>query len=273
MADGTNQRRTRGRPRGGSQEAPVQALDRGLHALEALARHGAATLTELSVRQGLPASTTHRLLTTLESHGMVDFDDASQEWSIGLEAFRIGSSYLKRSNLIEASRGVMRDLMEKTGETANLGVPDKDEIVFVSQFETHNPIRAFFRPGTRAPMHCSGVGKAMLAFMDRRAVDKIIRRRGLAQFNERTLTAPGDLYADLEATRARGWSLDDEERHLGMRCIAAPVFNGFAEPVAGVSISGPSVRLQDAKLAAIGEAVREAAKAITYGSAGVSPDE
>ncbi|MEL6317855.1 MAG: IclR family transcriptional regulator [Pseudomonadota bacterium] len=259
-------RRPRGRPKSaGADEAggTVQALDRGLTLLNALARDGRATLTELSLGVGMPAATAHRLLATLARRGYAAFDEASQTWSIGLQAFRVGAAFARETSLIDAARPVMRALMEETGETANLGLPDGDEIVFVAQIETANPIRALFHIGARGPMHATGIGKALLAAEERRAVETRLRRTGLAAFTPRTRAAPAALFEDLDHARAAGWALDDEERHVGMRCVAAAIRNERGEAVAGVSVSGPSARFPDARVAEIGAAVRRAAQAIT----------
>jgi IclR family acetate operon transcriptional repressor len=144
-------------------------------------------------------------------------------------------------------------------------------VVFISQVETSDPIRAFFRPGTRGFMHASGIGKALLAEMSRPEVEGIMARKGLPVFTAKTLTSPELLFADLEATRRRGWSLDDEERTLGMRCLAAAIFNEHGEAVAGVSVSRPMVRQPESRLAELGARVRRAAAAITERVGGVLP--
>lgn len=260
----TTERRARGRPRTADQEAQgtVQALDRAVLLLRALAREGKATLSELALGVGMPPSSAHRLLTTLAAHGLVEFAEATQEWMIGVEAFRIGSAFVQRANLVELSRDVMRRLVEETGETANLAIEDDGEVVFLTQVDTQNPIRAFFRAGARVHMHSSGIGKALLAQFERERVERILMRRGLPEFTAKTLTTPDALFADLEATRRRGWSFDDEERFSGMRCIAAPIFDANGDPVAGISISGPSVRFADETVAELGARVRRAAEEI-----------
>lgn len=271
MAPRAEPKKTRGRPRSGEAGATVQALDRGLALLAALARTGRATLTEIALGAGMAPSTAHRMLTTMQRHGITDFDEASQHWMVGVEAFRIGSAFMRRTNMVDAARGVMLELMEDTGETANMAIADQGDVVFISQVETHDPIRAFFRPGTRGNMHASGIGKALLAQMPRREVEAILARKGLPAFTAKTLTSPAALLADLPLTRSRGWALDDEERTLGMRCLAAAIFNEYAEPVAGVSISGPVVRLPDARLPELGARVRRAADAITERIGGTRP--
>ncbi|MEM1078603.1 MAG: HTH-type transcriptional regulator BhcR [Pseudomonadota bacterium] len=275
MTDSTSpQRRSRGRPKNPfseTQTSTIQALDRGLSVLSALARDGGGTLSDLSMRLGMPASTAHRVLATLEKHGYVDMDDATQTWRVGLEAFRVGSSFMQRTNLLEVGRSTMRTLMEQTGETANMGIADSDHVVFIGQVETHNPIRAFHRPGSRGPMHASGIGKALLAAMAQGDVEKLLRRTGLEQFSHKTLTVPNTLLTDLAEARARGWAFDNEERFEGMCCVAAPIYDSFQEPVAGISVSGPSARFSPAALPGLGEAVRSAAGEVTARIGGQAP--
>ncbi|MCR9257744.1 MAG: IclR family transcriptional regulator [Alphaproteobacteria bacterium] len=259
-------KRSRGRPRKvttDGEPTTVQALDRGLQLLSLLSKEQRATLTELALRVGMPPSSAHRLLMTLQHHGFAEFDENTQEWMIGIEAFRTGSAYLKRTGLMEASHDIMRNLMETTGETANLAIADSGDVVFISQVESHNPIRAFFRSGTRSHMHASGIGKALLAEMSQQEVEQLLQKKGLPEFTDKTLTKPDRLFDDLAQTRARGWSFDDEERYTGMRCVAAPVFNAYGEAVAGISVSGPTSRLSDQRVAEISAAVRQAAATLT----------
>jgi IclR family acetate operon transcriptional repressor len=273
VTQSATRKRARGRPRGGEAGgATVQALDRGLRLMRLLAEQGEAPLTELALSAGMPASTAHRLLMTLQQHGLVDFDETSQDWMIGVEAFRVGSAFVHRLGMVEASREILRRLVDDTGETANLGIEQGGDVVFLSQVECLNPIRAFFRPGTRGHMHASGIGKALLAAQEPRRVQRMLEEKGLPRFTDKTLTTPSALFADLEATRARGWSFDDEERYAGMRCIASPVFNSYGEAVAGLSISGPSVRFPDAVVAEMGPRVRRAAAELTQKIGGAAPD-
>lgn len=264
-------KRPRGRPKSvwtQEQTQTVQALDRGLLMLKSLAKSGPLGLSELAMSVGAPTSSAHRLLATLETHGFATHDEATQKWAVGVQAFRVGATFAQRSTLIEASRPVMQTLMQETGETANLAMADGGDVVFVSQVETQNPIRALFQIGARAPMHASGVGKALLADMPRAAVERLLEAQGLPEFTAKTLTTPARLFADLEGIRRRGWALDDEERYAGMRCVAAAIRNSYGEAVAGVSVSAPHARFTDAVIAEIGPKVRRAAEAATEASGG-----
>jgi IclR family acetate operon transcriptional repressor len=274
MLDPQKNRPRRGRPRNAESPAEsgaVQSLDRALTLLNTVADSNGLTLTEVAEAAALPPSTAYRLLTTLARHGMVEFEAATQHWHVGVEAFRIGSRFLSRRKLAERGRPAMQGLVDALGETANLAVADEESVVFVSQVETHAPIRAFFRPGTRGPFHASGVGKAILAHVSPERVAAIVQRAGLPRFTARTIISETQLAAELACIRAQGFAVDDEERNDGMRCVAAPIFNEFAEPIAGVSISGPTVRVTAESVAAIGPRVAEAAAEITRAIAGKMP--
>ncbi|GMG85123.1 IclR family transcriptional regulator [Paralimibaculum aggregatum] len=268
-------KRPRGRPRGPGAEAgrgTVQALDRGLRLLQLLAREQRIALSDIALQAGMPTATAHRLLMTLAARGFAAFDETSQDWMIGIEAFRAGAGFLHRVSLVEASRGILHGLVGETGETANLAIVDGDEVVFVNQVETQHPIRAFFRPGSRSRMHASGAGKALLAEFSRGRLERLLRQKGLERFTPRTLTRPERLHADLAAIRARGWALDDEEHVEGMRCIAAAVFNLHGEAVAALSVSGPASRFPEPRIAETGAAVRRAARALTEATGGHCPE-
>lgn len=258
--------RRRGRPSRKAAAVPsptIQAVDRALDLLSLLSAHDGMTLSELAGRLGQSVATMHRLLASLAAREMVEIDPANQAWHIGPEAFRLGSSFLRRSNVVERSRPVMRELTAETRETSNLGIEWNGQVLFVGQVETHEFIRAFFRPGTLSPLHASGIGKALLSSYEPVRVDAVLREAHFERFTERTLSTRAALMEELELTRRRGYAFDNEERAKGMRCIAAPVLNGFREPVAGISISGPSERIPDAHVEAIGATVRAAAKRIS----------
>jgi IclR family acetate operon transcriptional repressor len=266
-------KRQRGRPRAfnaAPEQTTIQALDRAVVILKALADAEGMSLTELAEATDQAPATVYRVLSTFEAHGVTEFQASRQLWFVGQEAFRIGSAFLGRTSLVEQARAVMRQLMAETGETANLAIADGGQVVFISQVETHEPIRAFFRPGTRGPIHASGIGKALLAYYPVEAVDRIIREQGLAAFTPHTITDRARLLAELAEIRGRGWAVDDGERTEGMRCIAAPIFNEFREAVAGVSISGPTERMARAGGAEFGARVRAAAHRITRATGGTA---
>ncbi len=268
-------KKLRGRPRSmklvAESTGSVQAIDRGLAVLAIIAGSDGLTLTDLSQRAGLAPSTAHRILASLEAHQFVFHDEERGLWLIGVGAFEVGTAFLRNRRLAGIGRLVMHELMERTGETVNLGIEDSGEVVFISQVESHSALRAFFRAGSRAAIHASGVGKALLAEMPDARVREILYKRGLAKFTERTLVAPADLFHQLGEVRRRGWAVDDEERNLGMRCVAAAIFNEYSEAIAGVSVSGPTVRFTPERAMELGPLVHRAAEEISASIGGHAP--
>ncbi|WP_353393648.1 HTH-type transcriptional regulator BhcR [Ruegeria sp. HU-ET01832] len=267
-------KRQRGRPKSLFKESTagtMQSLDRALGVLTETARLERAALSDLARETGVPTATTHRILMTLQKHGFVAFDEERQEWMIGIEAYRTGASFLRRNSVIEIGRPVLRRLMQDSGETANLAVPDGAQVVFVGQVETANPIRAFFPPGARTPMYASGTGKAILAAMGEAALTRLMTGAKPERFTPHTLIDDTRLQADLDQTRARGWSLDREERYQGMSCIGAAIFNDRGEPCAGISVSGPTVRFNAERAPELGALVQAAAQEVTRQSGGHLP--
>ncbi len=263
--DGRQVTRRRGRPKGvtpPSSALGIQALDRSLDVLEALATHEGVTLTELSVHLGQSAATMYRVLTTLEKRRYAETNPEGQ-WFVGPEAFRLGSAFLRRTNIIERSRSVMRDLQTKTGETSNLGIEREGHVLFVSQVESHETIRAYFPPGARSPLHASGIGKALLSAFDEERLNAFIKGTTFTRFTDKTIASAGKLREELQATRQRGYAVDDEERTIGMRCVAAGILNRYSEAVAGISVSGPTPRMPDVRIREIGVLVTDAAREIS----------
>lgn len=258
--------RRRGRPRNSPSDAQatgIQSLNRALDVLEALARHEGITLTELAAHLDESPSTMYRVLATLEQRRYVESNPDKQEWFIAAEAFRLGSAFLRRTNIVERSRPVMRDLMARTGETSNLGIERDGDVLFVSQVETHETIRAFFPPGTRSPLHASGIGKALLGAFAEERLAGFLRTASFTRFTDRTVADAGQMQADIARTRSRGYAFDDEERTVGMRCVAAAIINGHGEAVAGISVSGPTIRMPDQRVREIGGLVAMAAAEVS----------
>jgi IclR family acetate operon transcriptional repressor len=267
-----------GKPRGATNRSAAdkgtghtQALSRGLALLaELAATDGGATLTTLAAKSGLPAPTVHRLLATLEASGYVQ-PGTSGEWLIGLSAFRVGSSFLHHRNLVVHVFPYLKRLMEQSGETANLAVMDAGEAVFVEQVQCRELMRMSAKLGARAPLHASGVGKAMLAAMDEHAASTLLGRQGLARFTPHTHTVREALAGELAATRVRGYAVDDEEHALGLRCVAAALRDEHGETWAALSLAGPTTRFTRERVPKLGALVRETAREATLALGGSPP--
>lgn len=267
-------RKARGRPRGWEDKTAqntIKSLDRAMEVLEYLSEAQGKPLTRLADEMGQSPATVYRILVTLEGRGLVEFDHEEQVWHIGPRAFIIGARFLRRTSLVDRARPIMRKLMEATGETANLGIEKEGAVLFLSQVETHATIRAFFPPGTLSPMHASGIGKALLAHMDADRLDRVLAAAELEAFTEHSITDRTALKENLSAIRKSGYSVDNEEKNSGMRCIAAPVFDMNKETIAGISVSGPTSRLRVAEIDRMSRPVIEAARQLTLAIGGSVP--
>lgn len=265
--------RRRGRPRNDAEASGnVRALDRALDLLDLLAAHPGLTLSELAGKMKQSPSTIHRILNTFAARGMVESDTATQAWFIGPAIFQLGTAFTKRTSLVERARPILRNLMEHTGETASLGIPNDGAVLFLSQVETQESIRACFPPGSHTTLHASAVGKALLAFGSPDFLRDFLENGALTRFTNHTLTNAKELRDDIARIRARGFALEDEERSQGMRSIAAPVYDITGDAVAGIAISGPVHRIGKEHLKTLGATVAAAAAELTLAAGGVSKD-
>ena len=255
-----------------ARDGGVQSVDRALSILETLAEDDEGyRLSDLAVRTGLSASTVHRLLATLESRRFVQFDRAESKWHVGVRSFTVGASFARRRNFSTQAIPYLRKLRDLTRETANLAVVDDEFIIVLTRMESREIMRSLTQVGGRVAMVTSGVGKAVLATYSDEDVGAVIRHHGMPRLTEKSIVRPGDLFKELEKIRKQGFALDDEEACMGLRCIAAVVYNDCAEPLAAISVSGMTSRLTDDRLPEIGQIVREVAGELTVALGGVMP--
>lgn len=245
----------------------VQSLSRGLQLVEAVAsaRDG-LTLTELSARVGLPNSTTHRLLKTIESHGFIFHDLTSERWQVSGKMFSMGSAFARSRDLMQIATPVMKQLMNEAGETVNMCVLDtvKLDAVIVGQIQCVELMRMVSPIGARLPIHASGGGKVLLSnYSDAEIMSLFKENAVFTQFTERTILTLPKLLEDLGVVRGLGYAYDNEEHALDLRCIAAPILDEHKQIIAAVSVSGPKARMTDEKVNRSIEYVKIAAQEIS----------
>jgi IclR family acetate operon transcriptional repressor len=264
--------RSPGEADGDARDGGVQSVDRALSIIETLAEDDEGyRLSDLAVRTGLSASTVHRLLATLESRRFVQFDRAASKWHVGVRSFTVGASFARWRNFTAQAIPYLRKLRDLTRETANLAVVDDQCIVVLTRMESREIMRSLTKVGGRVAMVASGVGKAVLATYSDEDVGAIIRRHGMPRMTEKSIVRPSDLFRELDSIRKKGFAVDDEEAQIGLRCVAAVVYNPSAEPLAAISVSGMSSRVTDGRLPEIGRIVREVAAELTVALGGVMP--
>src|SRR6187431_508590 len=237
----------------------VQSVDRALSIIETLAEDDEGyRLSDLSVRTGLSTSTAHRLLATLEKRRFVQFDRYESKWHVGAQSFAVGATFARRRNFAAQALPYLRKLRDQTRETVNLAVVDDEAIIVLTRAESREIMRSLTKVGGRVAMVASGVGKAVLATYANEDVSAIIHHHGMPRLTEKSVVRPGDLFKELEKIRRQGFAIDDEEACMGLRCIAAVVYNDCAEPLAAISVSGMTSRVTSDRLPLLGRMVRDA---------------
>ncbi|GGJ70883.1 IclR family transcriptional regulator [Deinococcus aquiradiocola] len=253
-----------------AEASPVRTLERGLLLLRVLGEapggRAGLTLSELARAVDLPASTAFRLLQTLRAQGFAHLTDDGH-WLVGAQAFVTGSAYLERGGpqerLIRTARPGMDALAAQLGETVNLAVLWEGQVMYLAQSEGRGLLRMFTHVGARAPLHCTGAGKVLLAWSG-----QPVPAGPYPAFTPHTLTDAPALERHLTGVREQGFALDDEERELGVRCLAVPVWGraGGREGgrvLASLSVSAPASRLDRAQVPALAETLAQAARDVT----------
>lgn len=210
------------------------------------ARDDSLTLAELTRRTGLPKSTIHRLLGSLVELRAIDTADG--RFRLGMRLFELGELVPVQRALRDVALPFMQDLYEATHETVHLGVMDGFDILYVEKISGHRRAGAPSRVGGRLPLHCTGLGKALLAFSPEEVVERVIDH-GLPALSPRTITVPSVFRQTLLAIRRRGVAFDNEEAKTGLSCAAAPILDADRAPIAAVSVTGPNPRVNLARLA------------------------
>lgn len=256
-----------------SRSGSVQSVDRALSLLEALAEdEEGCRLVDLAGRTRLSPSTAHRLLTTLQKRQFVQFDPTDGLWHVGRQSFMVGTRFVRRRNFVATALPYLRRLRDLTRETANLGYIEDGEVVVVSQVESREIMRAITRVGGHVPIVNSGLGKAILSTYSPEEVAASVAVRGMQRFTPKSILRMSALKEELHRVRINGYAIDDEEYQVGLRCIAATVYDSHSEVLCAVSVSGLIARLTDERVEPVGEVVAQIARELTLSLGGQVPE-
>jgi IclR family acetate operon transcriptional repressor len=250
----------------------VQSVTRALRLLELLAEKvEGRRLTDLSARSGLSPSTAHRLLTTMQQQGFVQFDSSRGLWLIGKQCFTVGAAFAHRQALVAPAMPILRHLRDQTRETINLGMVDGGQIVIMARVESREIVQAITRVGGCVGMEASGLGKAVLATYAEQDLQKLLGRTRPLALKQGARSPFVALKDELRAIQKRGFAVDNEEFSIGVKCVAAAVFNERAEAIGAISASGAASRIPDHRVENIGSLVAQAAAQVTAALGGVVP--
>ncbi len=240
----------------------VQSLNRALDVLEALAAGSDDVgISQITARTGLPLGTVHRLLSSLVARGYAAQDLETRLYGPGPRLLEVAAraSASRRFSLSRIARPALLGLTTATGETSNLLVLNGDEAVYSEQVASPHLVRMFTEVGQRVPLYCIGGGKAMLAGFADDQLEAYLDRTTLCAFTPKTKATAESLRHELTGVREQGFAIDDEEREVGVCCIAAPIFDRLGRCVAALSISGPTTRMSRERALGLGPLVHEAA--------------
>jgi IclR family transcriptional regulator, acetate operon repressor len=241
----------------------VQSVERTLDILELLASlDDDVALSQVAERLDLPLGTVHRLLATLIARGYAAQDAATRLYGPGPKLLEIAAraAESRRFSLQHVAQPFLQQLVDATGETSNLLSMQGDEAVYLAQATSPRLVRMFTQVGQRAPLYCTGGGKALLAGLPLPEFERYLRRVQIERWTPYTLPSPDALRQDVMRIREHGFAVDHEEREEGVRCVAAPIFDHSGACVGALSISGPTTRVTPDLVATLGPQVRAAAQ-------------
>ncbi|MGB6607368.1 MAG: IclR family transcriptional regulator [Atribacterota bacterium] len=243
---------------------PIKVLDKTFSILEILLQHGSAiNMTEISEKLGLYPSTTHRILDTLRHWGYVEQDPKSQKYRLGLKLLELGMAKLHQMDLAREATPYLKELVKQCNETVHLGVLEGGEVLYLAKEESSQTIRMISYVGKRAPLHCTSLGKVLLAYLSVEERKKILEEKVLSRLTENTITDKRELEKELDNVREQGFALDREENEKDVRCVAAPIKNYQGEVIAAVSISSPIFRIDKNKQNDLKKALIETSEKIS----------
>jgi DNA-binding IclR family transcriptional regulator len=256
---GSNPQSRRGAPARGS-----ATLDRGLTLLEVLAqREDGMTASELAVATGLNRVTVHRLLAVFKAHGFVRQAKPRDPYRLGLRLIELAENALDEPELVRLANPTLTRLSEEAGETSHLAVLDGDGAIYIDKVEPAHSVRLVSRVGSRIPLYCTALGKALLASLEPSDAEAILASVRMEQRTPSTVTTYAELLDELAEVRKQGYSIDYAQNEVGVHCVASAVsLPTTAQPMA-ISISGPSARIPPKRFPGLGKLVIAAAEEIS----------
>jgi len=241
----------------------VNTVLKAVRILEILGKGKPLGITEISKELKIPKSSAYSILQTLESEEFVEKNVDTLKYNLGTSLIELGYSAQNELAICRISKPYLNGINRETDETVHLTVLDNDEVLYVGCVESKKTIKAHAIIGLRAPLYCTAVGKAIMAYLPEDHLERIIREKGLEKRTEHTITDKDRLIDELEETRKRGYSIDNMEIEDHLTCVGAPIMNSQGEVFASISISGPTGRLPEDVISDYGQLIRNAADQIS----------
>jgi DNA-binding IclR family transcriptional regulator len=241
----------------------VKSADRVMAVLDLVAENGSLSFGEIATRLELPKSSAHALLQTMHARGYLTFDEHGKVYRLGTRIWELAAAHHGIEDLRTALRPLMDALVERTGETVQLAILDGIEAVYLEQSQSPHPMKLTSGAGVRLPAHASAIGKALLATLDPAEAARRLDGAALVRLTDNTIGDAQRLLDELERVRRQGYSLDNEEFAIGLRCVAMAVRDAQGKPVAAMSVSMPTPRYNRTVMANARKALAETVKQAT----------
>jgi DNA-binding IclR family transcriptional regulator len=247
----------------GAEGAGDGTVGKALDILDLVAKHGRPVrFTELLAEAAYPKATLYRLLQTLTNQGMLAYDPDRQAYSLGVRLVRLAHAAWAQSSLAPIARPWIDKLSEQVGETIHLAQLDLAQVLYVDKRNARRPVEMFAQAGKVGPAYCTGVGKAMLAFLSSDALDQALSQQTFHRFTPATLTTAAALRQELSVIRSRGFAFDAEEHEPGIICVALPILTRAGRPIGALSVTSTTARTTLKALEALVPQIRETATAV-----------
>ncbi|MCH2065768.1 MAG: IclR family transcriptional regulator [Shimia sp.] len=217
---------------------------------------------ELQEKSPYPKATLYRFLQTLTNQGMLSYEPDRQTYAMGMRLVRLAHAAWTTSSLAPIARPYLDQLSAETGETVHLAQLDASQVLYVDKRNAAKPVEMYSQAGKVGPAYCTGVGKAMLAYVEGDVLDRAIAQQSFHRFTPSTLDSPESLREELAAIRARGYAFDREEHEPGIVCIAVPILSNGGRMLGALSVTGPTSRTSLDQLETLAPRVLETAKRI-----------
>ncbi len=230
-------------------ENMVKSVSRALDIINLVSmKKGGLGVTEIANQMDINKSSVYRILSTLVQYGYIEQDKGTERYKLGYQFLEVSSRLLESLDLRIEAKPFLQELEKETNEVIHLVVYDQGEVVYIEKLDGNEALRMHSKVGKRAPMHCTSVGKAILAHLPSEIVQEIIERKGLPVHTDKTITDINVFIEELKEVKRKGFALDLEENEYGITCIAVPILDHLGKVAAAVSISGPTIRMTEARL-------------------------
>jgi DNA-binding IclR family transcriptional regulator len=220
-------------------------------------------ITELSQRLNFHKNNVFRLLATLETKGYIEQNKTTENYRLGVKSLGLGQAFIKQFGFVRPVNPFLKEIVEKCNEMAYLGTIRQNTVVYLDVEEAKQMVKLASRFGCRAPIHCTAIGKAQIAYVSEEELEKLDILDHMERFTPNTIVDKGEFMKHIKEVAKRGYALDNEEYNPGVKCVAAPVRDYTSRVIAGISVSGPSFRMTDEVLKKIIPVIKAAGEKVS----------